>query len=43
LLNLSEIVGQEVAGFDQACFQVPAVRGHTGGKKEFYSLCLHVF
>ena len=43
LFNLSEIVGQEVAGFDQACFHIASVRGHTGGKKEFYSLCLHAF
>jgi hypothetical protein len=43
LLNLSDNVGREVAGFDQACFLIAASRGHTGVHREFSSLCLLVF
>jgi len=37
LLNLSEMVGLEAAGFDQSCIHIATSRGHTGRYKNTFS------
>jgi len=36
LLNLSEMVGPEAAGFDQSCIHIAASRGHIGRHKNTF-------